>query len=68
LQPAGEVRDAGHGRELARLGPIDRWILVQHPRALGEGLRIFGAEQAVRLAGTRVFETSGSVALTYRPV
>jgi dihydrofolate reductase len=59
---------ASTGRELARLGLIDRWILVQHPRALGEGLRIFGAEQAVRLAEAHVFQTSGAVALTYRPV
>jgi dihydrofolate reductase len=59
---------ASTGRELARLGLIDRWILVQHPVALGAGLSIFGAEQALRLEASRVFPASGAVALTYRPV
>ncbi len=58
---------ASTGRELARLGLIDRWILVHHPVALGEGLPIFAAEQAVRLEAAHVFEASGAVALTYRP-
>jgi dihydrofolate reductase len=55
------------GCELARLGLIDRWVLVQHPVALGEGLRIFDEEQSLRLEGTRVFADSGAVVLTYRP-
>jgi dihydrofolate reductase len=58
---------ASTGRELARLGLIDRWVLVHHPVALGEGLSIFAAEQAVRLEAAHVFEASGAVALTYRP-
>jgi dihydrofolate reductase len=58
---------ASTGRELARLGLIDRWVLVQHPVAIGEGLRIFDADQAVRLENAHVFHESGAVALTYRP-
>jgi dihydrofolate reductase len=58
---------ASTGRELARLGLIDRWVLVHHPVVLGHGLPIFEAEQAVRLEKTQVFEASGAVALTYRP-
>ena len=57
---------ASTGRELARLGLIDRWILGHHPVALGAGLAIFAAEQAFRLEESRVFEASGVVALTYR--
>lgn len=58
---------ASTGRELAGLGLIDRWVLVQHPVALGEGLRIFDANQALRLEDATVFHASGAVALTYRP-
>jgi dihydrofolate reductase len=58
---------ASTGRELARLGLIDRWILVHHPVALGAGLPIFDAEQLVRLEQSHVFRDSGAVALTYRP-
>jgi dihydrofolate reductase len=58
---------ASTGRELATLGLIDRWVLVQHPVALGAGLQIFGTEQPLRLAEARTFEASGAVALTYRP-
>ena len=58
---------AGTGRELARLRLIDRWVLVQHPVVLGEGLRIFDGEQQLRLEDARVFAASGAVALTCRP-
>jgi dihydrofolate reductase len=58
---------ASTGRELARLGLVDRWVLVQHPVTLGAGLSVFGAEQALRLEDSRVFPVSGAVALTYRP-
>jgi len=58
---------ASTGRELARLGLIDRWVLVHHPVTLGEGLAIFDSEQALRLEETKVFPASGAVAMTYRP-
>lgn len=58
---------ASSGRELARLRLIDRWVLVQHPVAIGAGLRIFGADQLLSLDDVRVFRASGAVALTYRP-
>lgn len=58
---------ASTGRELAPLRLIDRWVLVQHPAALGEGLPIFAAEQPLRLEETKPFSGSGAVALTYRP-
>ncbi len=58
---------ASTGRALARLGLIDRWVLVQHPMALGEGLSIFDAEQDMPLEEAKVFPTSGALALTYRP-
>lgn len=56
---------ASLGRELATLGLIDEWVLVQHPVALGAGLPIFAEEHDLRVTDTRVFE-SGAIAVTYR--
>jgi len=57
---------ASLGRELATLGLIDEWVLVQHPVVLGEGLSIFAEQHDLKVTDTRVF-SSGVIATTYRP-
>ena len=56
---------ASFGRELAALGLIDEWVLVQHPVVIGQGLPIFSGELDLELVEAKPFP-AGAVALTYR--
>jgi len=58
---------ASFGRELATLGLIDEWVLVQHPVVLGEGLPIFAEEHELEVTDRVLFD-SGAIAVTYRHV
>jgi dihydrofolate reductase len=49
---------------LSREGLVDRYRVIVHPTALGEGSPLFGAPQDLRLTDSRVFDT-GAIALTY---
>jgi dihydrofolate reductase len=57
----GGVRFA---QSLSKLGLIDEYNLIVHPRALGEGLPCFSSDVKLKLVDTRQFET-GVVAMTY---
>ncbi|WP_419729813.1 dihydrofolate reductase family protein [Lichenicola sp.] len=60
---------AGFARSLVAQGLVDRFVLLVHPVALGNGLPIFSklaATTRLELIGSRAFP-GGSVAQTYRP-
>ncbi len=56
---------ASMGRQLATLGLIDEWVLIQHPVALGDGLRIFEKPIDLKVTDRKLFD-SGAIAVTYR--
>jgi dihydrofolate reductase len=53
-------------QSLSREGLIDRYRVIVHPTARGEGAHLFGGPQDLQLIDARVFDT-GAIALTYEP-
>ena len=69
LQPGKNLGVPGGvrtGQTFARLGLVDKYVLMVHPVALGNGKRLFTGKVNLEMVGVKTYKT-GIIRVSYRP-